>query len=286
MDRSVLYEGLRANELNDTDLPKGPQLRVALRYASLYQRLGLAGRGSPRSLRLCCAHGADCWQSAGDRRANANKGAISLPWIGREYRPGGVMVLGLNFNDGHGLALAFRLANWERAAFAQGNRKMNYDAAGYAGSMFAYCSTRSAAVAYDALRGQDRIKDRDDPRQLVEVLDHIVRLEAVKCSPRNAQNSRPTPVMLDRCPPHLLAAEITIARPRCILAFGAAASEAIQLLPNFRTTHVPEHLTVGRLTRERVDATVFALGHPARPTAWIPSHDALKRHIRRHRLEL
>jgi hypothetical protein len=58
--------------------------------------------------------------------------------IGADYRPGGVVVLGVNFNDANGLTRAYEIAPAEAAELAAGRRRVNYgyDVAQYRGSDF------------------------------------------------------------------------------------------------------------------------------------------------------
>jgi hypothetical protein len=45
---------------------------------------------------------------------------ISLPWIGPDYRHGGVVVLGINFNDANGLTRVFEIGAAEAEEMADG----------------------------------------------------------------------------------------------------------------------------------------------------------------------
>ncbi len=188
----------------------------------------------------------------------------------------------MNFNDAHGLAMAFGLAVWERTAFATGTRKMRYDAEPYPGSMLLDTFGASCCCGHN---DEDVHEDKAEPESLVPVLERVIRLQTVKCSPRNAQRSNPTRAMFSRCPRHLLSDEMAIARPAAILAFGRAAQGALGSLDEFHRNSRSE-VAIGYLVGQHFKAKVFALGHPARPSSWNPSHDRLKRYIRRHGLQI
>jgi hypothetical protein len=90
---------------------------LVLQLANLYAEHDLIIDGAAPPLWSCCANRQMCWRSAQDARPNASCAGISLPWIGPDYKPGGVLILGMNFNDYGGLAAAWKLADWERRAF-------------------------------------------------------------------------------------------------------------------------------------------------------------------------
>lgn len=286
MNRRDLIAALAAHELRPDQMPTGNQMGLVQQFSKLYEKRGLLlpgaadGRVAP-ALRLCCPNGEACWKAARDRRRNVNKGGITLPWVGPAYRSGGVLVLGMNFDDAEGIAMSFRLAHWERDALARGCKLMNYDVDGYRGSSFAYRSTRSAALLTDLINGGP-VYDRIDPPELADVLDQIVRIQTVKCSPRNDAWSKPTTAMLTRCPPLLLLDELAVAQPRFIVAFSAVVRRAIGGLPSFTPVSRGSQYGVGKLVIGDLSPTVFMLAHP-RSSSWPASHGALISYLRRHR---
>ena len=282
IDESALIRALHGHSLPLEQVPSGTQRDLVLRFAGLYEKRGFIVGEETRSLRLCCPNGVECWGSAGDRRRNANKGSITLPWVGPAYQPGGVLVLGMNFNEAEGIAMSFRLANWECQAFAEGKKQMDYASEGYRGTNFAYRSTRSAGLVVDFADGA-AIRDRREPAALVEILNRIVRLQTVKCSPHNEAWSSPTRAMWARCPPMLIADELSVARPRHVIAFGVEVRHALTRLPTFHVRARTQRLHVGTLEIPSGEVEVYMLDHPRALAYWPASHASLKRYLRRAR---
>ncbi|MGO9907239.1 MAG: hypothetical protein ACLP4R_25505 [Solirubrobacteraceae bacterium] len=189
------------------------------------------------------------------------------------------MVLGMNFNNASGLTMAFQLASYEEDALARGAKIMTYNHAGYRGSNFAYCSTRSAALLGDLVAGRS-VTDRKAPADLVEMLRQIVRLQTVKCSPVNERRSKPTDAMWELCPPLLLADEIAVAEPRYIIGFGGDVRWELEQLPTFRAGLSHGRLHTGTFKSKR-EVEVLLIDHPGALAYWPISHADLRRHLRR-----
>ena len=126
----------------------------------------------------------------------------------------------------------FELAHWQQKAFERGAKLMHYDHPNYRGSRFAYGSTRSAGLLVDRRAGR-RVADRQDSEALPPILNCVIRLQAVKCSPKNTTWSDPAGTMWEECPPMLLIDELSIAQPGCVLGFGANVRWVLERLPGF-----------------------------------------------------
>jgi hypothetical protein len=278
VDRSGLIDALNDHPLVHHGLVPGEdQMALVQRFADYYEESGLIVSGEAPPLRSCCANGEYCWREANPTDVG---GSLSLPWVGPDYRPGGVLILGINFNDAYGIAEAFALAHWELRNFARGRKRMTYDSPGYRGSDFAYRSTRSAGLLIDVLDGVD-VTDRERSEELVAVLNRVVRLQTIKCSPENDALSKPTGGMWENCPPMLLADEFAIARPRFIVAFGGDVRWALERLPGFSPEPAQEErLHCGVFAVGGTSAGVFMLDHP-RSRYWPASHASLVTHLQR-----
>jgi hypothetical protein len=248
------------------------------RLLDFYVERGLIVNDEAPPLRDCCANGAFCWRSG---NPDDYSGGLSLPWIGPDYRPGGVVILGMNFNDAYGLAEAFAEALWELRALGDGHKRMTYDAPGYRGSDFAYRSTRSAGILIDVLHGSDVTEDEPPADEMVAVLKRLVRLQAVKCSPPTKPTGAPWPEMWERCPPMLLADEISLIRPGFIAAFGQPVRWALERI-GAQIADEDSDLGVGTLAHSSGTAEVYCLHHPAAhaPHDWQASHASLAKHLR------
>jgi hypothetical protein len=261
--------------LADTALPAGQQADLVLQIADLYERRGLLTEAAAAPpLWNCCSNAAACWGRL-PSTARVEPGGISLPWVGPDYRPGGVAVLGMNFHEASGLTMAFQLAAYELEHLPTGRRKMTYDASGYRGSMFAYRSTRSAAVLLDVADGKPAA-DHLEPAELGPALSRLARVQAVKCAPANGRRSAPDPEMWANCPEMLLLAELEVVRPAFLIAFGGDAGAALARIPGYQQEPGFGKVRHGTLNLGERSSDVFVLGHPtAREPVWQTSHDDL-----------
>jgi hypothetical protein len=268
-------------------LPAATGVRMTLirRFMELYDEKGLRPltRGGA-VIRDCCPNGTSCWKPG----QIGSEGGVSLPWIGPHYRPGGALILGMNFNEAWGLTVAFKLALWEQEAFDRGERDMSYgERPGYH-SNFAYRSTRSTALLVDWLEGKP-VLEREAPEELPWALDRAVRLQAVKCSPTASgphgnANGAPNNQMWANCVDLLLAEELDIAKPGAIVAFGRDLFWHLRpLLDSVPQARGPR-LHAATITRPQFRSDVFFLDHPnARATKyWPTSLESLHRYLDGH----
>lgn len=277
MDATRLATELRNAELDEDSLPQGTQEDLCLKFATLYEDRGLITDTGAPPLWKCCPNAAGCWAGALDARPSATPedGNISLPWVGPRYRAGGVLILGMNFNDASGLAAGFQLADGDLKALSEGDRRVSYGIEGYRGTMFPYRSTRSASLVMSHLRGEHPV-DRDAPEEVAEALNDVVRLQTIKCSPRNDERSKPTDPMWFNCPPFLLGAEFDIAQPGAVVAFGYDVHWAVRQLNGYKLREEREHLSIGEVPVQGDPIPVYMLNHPSAPTnSWQPSQEAL-----------
>src|SRR3954451_18861396 len=128
VDREQLLAAFKRDQVEPASLSRPFRWELALGFCELYETEGLIRDGCAPPLWKCCPHVEDCWRAAWDAlpMASAEDGAISLPWIGPEYRPGGVVIVGINFNDANGLTRAFEIAPQDRAELADGRRRVTY----------------------------------------------------------------------------------------------------------------------------------------------------------------
>jgi hypothetical protein len=267
-----------ADEFEPRQVPAGVQAKLLLRLFRLYEKRGLLPGGHAAPLVACCPNAQACWAPALKARPAkvGDNGCVALPWIGRQYRPGGVAVLGINPNIGaedetnllieHGIS-------WDKhhSGLENGQRRQE-------GSAFAFGSMRSAAALLDVLDGQP-VRDRE-PAELVEALHRTARLQSIKCVPRRTR-SKPTNPMWQNCPSMLLGSELDIVKPGWLLVLGADPRWAIERLDGYRPERTRNRLLGrGRLERSGWSAEVLCVAHPASSTS-AASHGALLRSLRR-----
>lgn len=237
MTESELRAVLRADDVPSSLIPRGAPMQMLVEVAGLYEREGLLG-ASRRYLPRCCALREQCWkghQWVPPRRNESRwDGGISLPWIGPRYRPGGLAIIGINFNDTGGLTAAFTLARDDCSCMKEGYRKVRYglDWDEYPGSQFPYGSARAATAVIDRMSGR-RAKDHDDPAEVADVLLDVVRVQSVKCAPTDTTHGAPYPRMKSRCPDFLLLGELTITEPSVVLGFGKPVRDFFLAHPRF-----------------------------------------------------
>jgi len=199
--------------------------------ADLYRRSEvLKPDGFAPALADSCRNRAACWAGCGDRRGrsarvhgqNGEDGSIFFPWVGADYRPGGVCVVGWNINHGgedwFPLTEEHVIATASRAKLAKGDYTVW-------GSMFAYRSMSAAAAVNDALGGAEPV-EKPRPQDLFAYFARVARIQAVKCAPLE-NRSNPTSEMNRLCPPAFLAEELAILKPRALIVFGEAAKEGV-----------------------------------------------------------
>ena len=207
------------------DAREAAQRETFHELAGVYREAGVVrADGFAPALVDCCPHCEACWSGCEDRvsrGANVHNlpgqdGAIFFPWLGLNYRPGGVCVVGWNLNnrgdDWFPLTEEHVIARASRSELEKGRRKVW-------GSLFAYRSVSAAACAHDSLHGVEPIVNRR-AADVAGYVDAIARAQAVKCAPLGAR-SNPSPAMNDNCPPTFLRAELQILKPRVLVVFGA-----------------------------------------------------------------
>lgn len=268
------------------DYPQGVPLRLLAETARLYERRGLLSSTKPEPLWRCCSYGRECWAKAAKPRrgSRVNDGTITLPWIGPDYLPGGVVVIAINLHNASRVLTEYEIVCSSASSqetlsqissFEAGRKKAH-------GSLFAYGSVRSAAMLLDVLDGI-AITDRADPTELVTPLNRIARLQSVKCAPDDDRRGTPTTAMVRNCPPLLLGDELSILKPRIILTVGRSATQAVRNVPGYET--IPSRGVVKTATIPIADeiCTVYSVAHPASAGAWQTGHATLRRHLRRSR---
>lgn len=215
-------------------------------------------------------------------RRRVNSGQITLPWIGPDYEPGGVVVIAINLHNASGLLTEYAIVcssagtpeNPSQIGSFELGRKHAHR------SPFAYRSVRTAAMLLDVLDGAT-VRDRQDPLELTAPINRIARLQAVKCAPDDGQRGSPTDTMRRKCPPLLLESELAILEPSVILTVGKPAQQAIAQLPGYRRARTRGSVIRATIAISRETLSVYSIAHPTSPAAWQTDHAALKRHLRR-----
>lgn len=262
-----LRNRFRDDSFEPAQVPAGTQAQLLVQFLRLYDQKRLLPKRGPRRLCDCCDHREDCWGAAMDARATPSResGGIVLPWIGRHYQLGGVVVLAINPNIGAGDETDLLIEHAISWCHHQPGLEQNHRR--HEGSAFAFGAMRSAAVLLDLLDGAP-VRDRE-PCELVDALHRTARLQAVKCIPRRTRSS-PTRGMWRNCPPFLLSEELKLLRPRYLLTLGNDARGASTALTGYRparrTRSGRGHL--GRIEFDGWTTDLFSVAHPA----WGKSH--------------
>lgn len=244
------------------------RMAMAAQLRAVYEDQGaLTGDFAP-AMQHQCPSAAVCWKQAQHRLQPLSAtddgageyGSIYWPWIGRRYLPGGVCVVALNINDAHGgwwsVAKEYGIAHDQQLQLARGARTQLR-------SWFAYRSMATAAALVTHLAGEEPAAE-PTPQSLSAVVDEIARVQAVKCSPRDAK-SAPTQAMLRACPPRFAVRELEILKPGALalVGLGNEARSAICLLGDASLSKVSPHLERGTIAINGSSSEVFIVPHPA-----------------------
>jgi hypothetical protein len=187
----------------------------------VYDRPDGLGGARDCALGVCCPSAKACW---GDRQdPHRTHGSIFPPWIGAEYRPGGVCVVGLNLRIGTGDGTYWdierKVASDQYASLAAGRSSSK-------GSHWASSTMRDAALVLRSIAG----RSLDEPTtgaERAETLQQTARVQTVKCSPGQGRGT-PLRQMAINCPPRYLRHELDVLRPSVLLVYGRVPAAAMR----------------------------------------------------------
>jgi len=191
-----------------------PRVGLLAELTALYRRRKVMTRdGRCCPLDQCCDSATVCWRTANasDHRGRRDSdprepdGSIFWPWIGEHYVPGGLCVVAINLN----LDTDEPEQDWWETTveYAISARTGEYLGAGlyshplWPPSKTGYRMAASAAAvltAWNGMRPPSAVEP--DPRALVGFLEHIARVQTIKCSPRDRLAGQPTFAMWRQCP--------------------------------------------------------------------------------------
>lgn len=258
-----------AAALSDLDLPSSrEQIALLEEYRDRYRRTGLLPSKGNAPLWQCCDHRELCWKGFADDHRRADRGGITIPWVGHDYHNTKVGLLAHNLRAAGGLLVEMKLTAEVRQAFGRGRKGVHE-------TQFGYRSMRSVAAVMAWRRGRG-IDDRaTSPESLIVTLDNCARLQTVKCSPFDGRNSQPSGAMERTCPDEYLLDDLRLARPTALLTFGTQAKQAVMKMLDAEWEATTE-LTYGSARLDSEPLEVFCLAHPsARAAGWSRSHTRL-----------
>jgi uracil-DNA glycosylase len=119
------------------------------------------------------------------------------------------------------------------------------------------------------------VTDREDPQDVAPFVHRIVRLQAIKCSPRNDAASKPTDEMWANCPPLLLEDELRIACPGGVIGFGAEVRWVLGQLSGYQLKEERDGVACGALHLGHHRIPVYMIAHPSSRSQWPAAHAAL-----------
>jgi uracil-DNA glycosylase len=121
----------------------------------------------------------------------------------------------------------------------------------------------SAAAILTASNGMRPPSDVEpDPRALLGFLEHIARVQTIKCSPRDRPAGQPTSAMWRQCPPRYLSGELAILRPRTLLVFGTGPWDAMNAIGEIALEVDESVFSYGTFTAGALNSDLFWLPHP------------------------
>jgi Uracil DNA glycosylase superfamily len=268
--------------------------RVAMLRAlsSIYEEQRLLGARSAPPLHERCPDAPVCWLNvpptarpvAGEPWGfvRDRPGSVIWPWIGEQYEPGGVALLGLNYRNGDTeatVALEYLAASNDAEQLQQGHYKSKFR------SDFPY---RSMATAAAVLASLDYVRPTEQPAPstLATTMERIARLQLVKCTPVDTVVDRgaPSEAMCERCPPRFLMRELDVLRPGALVAFGGPAFRALNHRADV-TWRQHAYFCRGALQVNGASTALFWLPHPSHPN-WSKGQRSLVHSLRRRPLAI
>lgn len=246
-----------------SDDPTEMNTEFSQEFETLYALRGVLPHRPRPTLARCCPDGQACWKGLTPRGGtskdpDSENDSIFLPWVGPDYRRGGVCVVGINLNVGKGSGTWWgterKIADEQRTALALAAGEIRVH-----DSHWAFATSSAAAVVLRSLDG--RSGGAPEGAELVAALDRTARVQSVKCSPPRVDRGSPEPAMWQNCPPRFLGAELEILKPNVLLVYGKQPKAAVRALGVESDVE-----RVGRFRRLTLsiadrDVTVFCLTH-------------------------
>lgn len=290
MERDAVAARLSAAGADEFITPN--RVRMLCKLSGVYEEQRVLSSTSAPPLHKACDDRHACWrglpEAARPKKAEPwglpgdKPGSIIWPWIGERYRPGGVVLLTLNFrsSDTEATVALEYLAAWHVRENLRAGRKRVPEW----NSTFAYGSLATAAAVISGLEGQ-ALKPEPDPEWLYEisVMESVARVQLVKCTPVDTAVRRgsPTGAMCERCPPRFLWKELDVLRPSVLVVFGDRAFRELngQKGVNWRCS---DDYCRGTLKYGDGDPVqLLWLWHPSNLGKWLRSQKALVRSLQR-----
>lgn len=248
----------------------GSSLRGAC--LQLFRQAGVVLEGEERALDLPvhCAFASACW--AGDaRRPTGPLAHISLPFIGKSYAAGRLVVVGENLHGDGGLLEIENLVPRAQSELRSRMRvRFGNDFSEYPGSFLfhhvgAYSATVLRTAGVEPFRSATWSASDGVPRDLlIRSLDFVAFLNHVKCSPKAARGdrSKPNAIMWERCGAAYLKEELAVLAPTVIIVLGLSENSwRVCGLVGGLTASWRRDPWVERQTRPGLD--VLAVPHPS-----------------------
>ncbi|MGO9956201.1 MAG: hypothetical protein ACLP50_09525 [Solirubrobacteraceae bacterium] len=253
------------------------RLALLKALAAIYEHEGVIRDGEALPLWGTCRCRTSCWRGIPDERkpgcpaADSDLGAIPLPWVGQHYSSGGVAVLAINLNNASGLYVEYENAWHQLTTFETGGKRPQ-------GSPLPYGSAQAAAAVLRSRAGKQELLV-DDSRELVNVLDSIARVQAIKCSVSDHRSTR-TPAMRANCPPRYLPRELALLKPSVLISLGDEPWSAME--PFVVDEPVwGDHFSRSILAMDGAIVEMFWLHHPSGPNElWKSSLQLLIENLR------
>lgn len=179
-------------------------------------------KGSVKGYKLYdnCPNKDICWKNIESQKADWN--IIPFPYIGSDFRTEehSIAIIGLNLNGHGGISSLRDLILDAQYALRKGWVKIRFslDYKRYRGTYLFH----RAAVYSNIIRDKYTNNNSSElsPKKLASIWDKVCYLEAIKCSPANNSNSKPSSEMYKICPKEYLLKELQILKPKVLIVLG------------------------------------------------------------------
>lgn len=236
-------------------------------FRRIYSELGILNIPLSKKCKFC----EFCWQYLTEEQRNSSDWSIYSPYVGEKYKEARVMFVGINMNEfgseeGEDNAMTY-LAQKALGEISCGKiRTFANREGGYVGSLLWHRILSYAVFILRELHILD-INNRQYPSsdEMQNAYEYISMTNSIKCSPSEANNSKPTSQMWDNCPTFILKEELKALKPKHLVILGLENYERINSLFTIKETIIEgeDGVSLSKAQFESEDLIIYRIPHPS-----------------------